>query len=506
MNVPIDVDLSFWLDLGAHHPYIVMWRLILVGGWIPIVFAISKGLKDLWLYWKWIVWSGTLNWVYLAIDVPRENDQSLKAMEGFLAIVAGTRRSLTKWEQWYHGMYNLKTSLEIVSIDGCVQYLIRVEKRYRANLESAIYAYFPDAEITEVEDYVTDYKSIHFPNDTHNLWGTEFVLVNDYPYAIRTFSEFEHSLTQTFLDPMADLLEVLSRLDQGEQLWLQLVVTPQPPGWGEKAKAIIKEKMGETYSPPETVLDKALKPIGWISQGVSIIINELTSTVPAESAKKEEDQWRMFRLSPGERKVFEEMQRKLSKHSFRVKFRMVYLAEKEIFQKGKGVASVIGAVSQFNVADANGFKPGPRSKTSADYFRVKARVANRQNRIMRYFASRNNFYGDDVTNMYLNTEELASIWHFPVMTVKAPSVEMISSRKVVPPSRLPYEGGRPIRETLPASKKAPIGLPVAESKSPVNISDVSELIATKREVKISDQKNGARVIKKPAPPSNLPTI
>ena len=73
------------------------------------------------------------------------------------------------------------------------------------------------------------------------------------------------------------------------------------------------------------------------------------------------------------------MSNKLSKHAFIVKFRFVYLAEKPVFQKGRGVAAVIGAIQQFNVSDANGFKPGSLTKTAADYFFVKNTLMNSMN-------------------------------------------------------------------------------------------------------------------------------
>jgi hypothetical protein len=41
--------------------------------------------------------------------------------------------------------------------------------------------------------------------------------------------------------------------------------------------------------------------------------------------------------------------------------------------------------------------------------------------------------------MMFSTEELASLWHFPVVSVKASAMEKIASKKVVPPTRLPFE-------------------------------------------------------------------
>ena len=156
---------------------------------------------------------------------------------------------------------------------------------------------------------------------------------------------------------------------------------------------------------------------------------------------------------------------------------MIYFGEKESFNKGRGVAAIVGAIQQFNLADSNGFKPGSRSKTGADYFQVKKRLAKKQNHIFKYYRERDNYSGDDVYNMMLNTEELASLWHFPVITVKAPSVEKITSRKVVPPTRLPIERA--------------IDRPLIKENIPVVNPTVSQS-PTEEQI--------------PTPPSNLPTV
>ena len=93
-------------------------------------------------------------------------------------------------EKYYKGHYQRWFSFEIVSIDGYIQFIIRTEKKFRDLVESAIYAQYPEAEITEVDDYTKGFPDT-FPNDTHDLWGTEWTLVEDNEYPIRTYQDFE---------------------------------------------------------------------------------------------------------------------------------------------------------------------------------------------------------------------------------------------------------------------------------------------------------------------------
>ncbi|MDO8669407.1 MAG: hypothetical protein Q7K65_03890 [Candidatus Buchananbacteria bacterium] len=480
-GIEIEIDfLSIWnkiLVFGSQNPVTIAIDMFLNGGWVVLLLLFIYGLYTVWLDSRRGQFASKIKHILLAIDIPKNNIQTPKAVESVFIALAGAQGSGNLVDIYWRGKIQDSFSFEIVSLESYVQFLVRTPKHFRDLIEAAIYAQYPEAEITEVADYAEPYKDVKFPNNKYDLWGTEFLLARDYPYPIRTYLDFEHKLTGELLDPMAGLLEMLTRIGVGEQIWLQFVVTPQKPGWGEKGKKILKEMKGEPYAPPATIADKLLKPVGFISDIVMAVTSEVFG--PSEpSKKKEEDQWKMFRLSPGERIVFENIQKKLSQHAFRIKFRFVYFGEKDVFNKARGVASVIAGIQQFNVADSNGFMPGPKTKTSADYFRVGKRVAERQRRILKNYIKRSNFYGDNVKNMFLCSQELASLWHFPVMSVKAPTVEKIGSKRAVPPSRLPYASTRlgtvsqsalvsetPITEvkpTLPESRpepKPPANLP-----------------------------------------------
>jgi hypothetical protein len=103
--------------------------------------------------------------------------------------------------------------------------LIRCPEANRDLIEAAVYAQYPNAEISEVEDYAADVKAI-FPNDDFDMWGAEIALTKPEAYPIKTYPLWEHSLTQTFLDPMASMLEIMGRLQPEEQIWFQWVLSP----------------------------------------------------------------------------------------------------------------------------------------------------------------------------------------------------------------------------------------------------------------------------------------
>lgn len=453
----MEIDLSFWLELGNYHPYVVMWRLLLIGGWLPFVLALTWGLKETWLYWRQVRWAGTLKYIVLAVDVPRENDQSLLAMESFLSLLSGTKRNITKWEEWWHGMFQIKHSLEIVSIDGYIQYILRVEERYRQNVESGIYAHFPDAEVTEVEDYAKDLPA-EFPNEEGwSIWGTEYELIDNPDfYPIKTWMDFEHQFgDRYFVDPIAQFLEMLASLQRGEQFWLQFVITPSPPGWQKKAMGevnkLIERNLPKDKDKTLEVVEKIFAPLHGVSR--EILGQELIGL--AEGKKDEENRWptMMQHMTEGEKNQVKAIEMKMSKPAFQTRIRAIYWAKDEVFNIQRFVTHFHGYFKHF-ASDLNALSRNTRTKTSTDYFMTRYRTKIRKRKIVENYKSRENTAG--ANGSVFNIEELATLWHFPTQDVRAPLVGQVSSKRSEPPTALPVEGGtqgfRPIQTAAP---KAP---------------------------------------------------
>ena len=111
----------------------------------------------------WIDWRQTLfhvnrrHFILLAIDVPRDNEQSPKAVENIFSHLYGILLSRNNlYEEYWEGRHQDYFSMELVSIEGYVQFLVYTMEEYRDIVESAFYSQYPNAEITQVEDYVYD--------------------------------------------------------------------------------------------------------------------------------------------------------------------------------------------------------------------------------------------------------------------------------------------------------------------------------------------------------------
>ena len=136
----------------------------------------------------------------------------------------------------------------------------------------------------------------------------------------------------------------------------------------------------------------------------------------------------------------EAIQKKIAKLGYRTKVRFIYLAKKEVMQKNKAVLGIMGAFNQFSFLDLNGLKPDARTTTSVNYFFPKWRNNLRKTKILRAYKWRSAWMGGKTC--IFNTEELATLWHLPLSTVKAPLVKRTSSKRGEPPI------GLPVKETI----------------------------------------------------------
>ena len=495
----------------------IVLRTLINFGWIPVVITILWGAKELWVYYIQDKWGSTINKVILAIDVPRGNEQSLKAVENIFTYFGGAHGTLTLLEKFWLGYYQLSFSFEIVSIDGYTQFLIRSPAHFRNLVESAVYSQYPDAEITEVNDY-TEGIPRKYPDEEYDIWGAEFIFTKNDMYPIKTYSEFESTMAgrpeTQFKDPMASLMDLSSSLNKGEQLWYQILVTPIGFDWMEKGDKEISKILKE-----KTTSKKGI--FGTIFSEMGGLVNEFFSQIGdfmfggGNGEKEEDNSLRMLNLKPKEKKQIEAIQEKISKLGFKAKQRMVYVAKKDVMNKPKVVNGFVGYIKQFTDLDLNNFKPDMEvTATSAAYFFKDYRVNSRKNKIINAYINRDGTVGREA-KVY-NIEELATIWHFPVeAVVKAPLIQKAPGRKAEPPMSLPI-GEESVSDELFIEKGVP-GKDIfseALDSDEENIIDLSSREENKKEKKNQAQEDifseteleTAEEAKKSIPPSNLPVV
>ena len=363
-------------------------------GWLPVAIAFLYGASILWLDYRGGKWAATQKFVLLAIDVPKMNEQSPKAVENMFTYLMGTQSNPNLLETWWEGKFQLGFSFEIVGIDGYIQFLVRTPAAFRPIVETAVYSQYPDAEISEVNDYLVGVPDT-YPDAEYDIWGAEMMPVASQYLPIRCYKEFSSAggaPGTSFKDPLATLMDLMSSFKPGEQLWVQMVVVPADASWTKGADAFIAKLIG--------------------------------------------DKEKIILQTPIERKQVEMASEKKNKVGFHTKLRVVYFSKKKIMDKAKVVNGFMGYMRQFGEGNLNGFRPFSPTMTSTAYFMAASRLNSRKNNIFSAFRRRALSLGG---NPYvLNVEELATLWHLPLEAVtKAPLLQRAAARRIEAPMSLP---------------------------------------------------------------------
>jgi len=409
--------------------FISYWWLILP----PVLFFIAF---QYWMDYIQTRWIKKINWVLLEVRIPREILKTPKAMEQIFAGLYAISHSPNLIEKYWDGEVQKWLSFEILGDSEGVGFYIRTPVEYRRLIESQFYAQYPQAEISEVEDYTLRFQEL--PTADHNLWGTEMILAKNAKetvYPIRTYPYFEEVKEEKRLDPLASLTELLSTLEEGEEIWIQLLVRPTSDKWIKAGEELVATLIGKK------------KPLvmGVIDQIIEFTINLIKApwehpTWSAEAAKTEAPASLMQFLSPGQKTVVEAIEHKISLLGYEFGIRWLYHGRKDVFAKNSRsrIAEMFSYWRQFTSQDMNAFKSYKPAATSVDYFFKKRREFVKKKAIFTNYRLRLFPIVTGPRNI-MNIEELATVYHLPLLIVEAPKLRRLEFKKGVPPPTLPTE-------------------------------------------------------------------
>lgn len=374
--------------------------------WGPVIlFMIAKSL---WLnYVRALFIAKNFDFVILEVKLPRTIEKTPLAME--LVLQAFHQGGTGNWyERWWEGKVKPWFSLEIVSIEGNVKFLIRTPSKFKRLIESHIYAQYPDIEVHEVKDYISLAPYMQ-TKEEWSLWGCEFALTKPDPYPIKTYIDYGLDSTQTKeeqkSDPITSLIEFLGNIGRGQQVWIQILI----------------QATGDRFHTPGTLFGMH----DWKDEGKRIVKELQEKAGDGKGSKRQ-----------GE--VVSAIERSLGKIAFDCGIRAIYISKRELFDP-TNIAGVTGAFRQYSSQDLNGFRP--TNTTSFDYpwqdYKDK-RLNKKKQAIFDAYVRRSYFYPPYAMKPFvLNSEELATIYHFPGGVAETPTFSRIESRKGEPPPNLP---------------------------------------------------------------------
>ena len=396
--------------------------------WFPIILLII--FHNIWM--EYIITKGINKegGVLLEMKLPKEITKSPLAME-LVLISLWQKGSNSYLDTYIRGKTKPWFSLELVSIEGQVKFYIWTRPKYRRLLESQVYAQYPGVEIHESEDYT---KTVFHPgklkfSDPAPFWATYFKFTKPDVYPIKTYVDYglDKDPKEEFkIDPITSVLEFLGSLKKGEQVWIQILIQ------GHKKEGIEDGRLHK-------------KPF-WKDAGEAEV-KKLIEKLKVDGGDDETGA-RSRRPTKQEDEVINALERCMSKLPFEVAIRGFYIAKPEAFD-GIGITGLIGSFKQYGSETLNGFKLG--KCTDFDYpwhdwigFGGIGRRIKRTDREVKMLDAykRRSFFHTPYKNylqktMILNTEELATIFHFPGSVASTPTLQKSMSKKGEAPPNLP---------------------------------------------------------------------
>lgn len=112
---------------------------------------------------------------------------------------------------------NQPISLELFGYEQYTYFFLAVPDDLFETIEGLLYSTYPDCEIRETSDYVDNYKP---GNNKSFLSGAKLKLRWGDVYPFKNFNEFDE-------DSQSRLFSVISKINSGDQVWVQIVINPQ---------------------------------------------------------------------------------------------------------------------------------------------------------------------------------------------------------------------------------------------------------------------------------------
>ena len=414
-------DLNFLFSFLAPYKWIILPL---------IVFFVFLIVRDAFLFYRQAKYRSEIEWDMFEIRIPREIEKGPKAMDQFFASLWTLINMPNDWKEKYiNGEVTQWFSFEIVGIGGKLHFFVRTPKKLRHSVESMLYAQYPDIEISNAQDYTSEFPDSFEDLDRtgYDIFGLESKLKNPAPYPINTYMSFEdQGGEERIIDPISYILEVLSKLRPEERAWIQIIIRPAKPEWTKEGEKIMNEIKEKLSSKPK------LGPTGVPSFSISL-------------------------MTPAEEEKLKSISRKVSKRGFETLIRFMYLSPKDIFDKGmwKNILAYFNQYSSsmnfftININALTGAKwykwpfifPNKRTlaKKRRLWYRYKTRYIPEETFIGRLSDSNRSDLNVNSSISILNTEELATLYHPPTNVVlTGPTLDRIESKKVSPPGYIPF--------------------------------------------------------------------
>ncbi|MFZ2154081.1 MAG: type IV secretion system DNA-binding domain-containing protein [Candidatus Moraniibacteriota bacterium] len=328
--------------------------------------------------------------------------EEIGAMEQLLTTLAKIKINNSFWGKLFYNSPAVSFEIANPSSSEEIFFYVAIAKKLRNTLEKQIHSYFPNASVEKISDY-----TIFSPGGF--TASAVLDLKNKHALPIKTYKNMD-------VDPLNEISNSLSKFETEEEgAAIQMVISPASKGWQTLGKSIA-HKMQQGKRLKDVHSNSLISQVG---KGAGDMLNSmLTSGSKGASGMEKKD---IIQLTPEEQDLIKSIEQKSNKAGFKVNIRLLASANSQE-RADEILAQMENSFSQFENHGVN-------------YFKVKKRLRNRDIAFDYIFR---NFNEDNA--VILNTEEIASIFHFPISTTQTPKIKWLKAGAAPPPVNIPREG------------------------------------------------------------------
>jgi len=333
--------------------------------------------------------------------------EQIAIMEQFFAVLSSIKEK--KFKKFLYGPPDFCLEIALPSVGEEISFYYACPKKYADLLEKQIHGLFSEASIQQVKDY-------NIFNPAGAVAGAAAVLEKSYILPLKTYQQIE-------TDPLAEITTALSKLEaQGEGAAVQLILRPAPSDWPKPAIKVVQlMQEGKTLdqAQAQAFQGKASKGLDQATGLAGEVWGKSNSEQPQDQKPAvEQDRPKAF-----QQQTIELIEAKAAKYGFEVNLRL--LASAATQARAEQILSHLEkSFVQFRSPVLNGLKIQTIKKRALKklIYNFSFRIFSKQNKII------------------LNTEELSSIYHFPVTELATPKVAFVKAKSAPAPANMPQEG------------------------------------------------------------------
>ncbi len=325
----------------------------------------------------------------------------ITAMEELITALSRMKFNRGFWKEIIMDRPSLVFEIANPSNSEEIFFYFAVPKLFRESVEKQVHSFFPSASIEKVHDY-----TIFSPGSAVAVATLGLSAHKALP--LKTYRTLE-------VDPLNSISNALSKLNtKSEGAVIQLLLTPADGHWRKEGQKIAQYMQQghrlQTAKSKVTLSGKALRLTGEVAQGIA-----------GPNVDPEAQTDKQVSLTPEEQELIKSIDTKIRKGAFAVNIRLLASAETE--DRAEEILSHLeNSFRQFENHEVN-------------HFTVKKRKKSK--RVVYDYIFRN---FDDEQAVVLNTEEIASIFHFPISTTETPKIKWLKAGAAPPPINIPADG------------------------------------------------------------------